>query len=78
MGCGFIITKLKLKGNSLPSAEIQLESGVNIITGPTNTGKSYIFECINYMLGSSKKARDIKEARLYSNILNYIKKKLII
>lgn len=73
MGCGFIITKLKLKGNSLPSAEIQLESGVNIITGPTNTGKSYIFECINYMLGSSKKARDIKEARLYSNIFLEIK-----
>lgn len=73
MGCGFIITKLKLKGHSLPSAEIQLESGVNIITGPTNTGKSYIFECINYMLGSSKKARDIKEARLYSNIFLEIK-----
>lgn len=73
MGCGFIITRLILKGESLQPAEIQLEPGVNIITGPTNTGKSYIFECINYMLGSSQKARDIKEARSYTNIFLELK-----
>ena len=73
MGCGFIIKRLILKGESLQPAEIQLEPGVNIITGPTNTGKSYIFECINYMLGSSQKARDIKEARSYTNIFLELK-----
>lgn len=73
----FIITKLRLEGNSLAPAEIELRAGLNVITGPTNTGKSYIFECINYMLGSSKKLRNIVEARQYQRIFLEIKNQAV-
>ncbi|MDP4208269.1 MAG: hypothetical protein Q8928_05590 [Bacteroidota bacterium] len=65
---GFIITELRLTANNLPPAKVSFQKGLNVITGPTNTGKSYIFQCINYMLGSSSNPKDIKEARSYSNI----------
>jgi hypothetical protein len=68
MDCGFIITELRLTAKNLLPAKISFKHGLNVITGPTNTGKSYIFQCINYMLGSSTPPKDIKEARGYEHI----------
>lgn len=65
---GFIITELRLEGNSKTPAQVSFREGLNVITGPSNTGKSYIFECINYMLGSSKTPKKIDEAKSYSSI----------
>ena len=63
METGFIIKELRLIGESVEKASIVFEKGVNIITGPSNVGKSYIFQCFNYMFGSSKPPKSIKEAR---------------
>lgn len=68
MDSGFIINKLRLTGASVESAEINLKPGTNIITGPSNTGKTFIFQCINYMLGGSKLPKPIKHAKSYSSI----------
>lgn len=57
-----------VKGSNVPPAEVLFNRGLNIITGPSNTGKSYIFQCIYYMLGASKPPKDIPIARPYSNI----------
>lgn len=65
---GFFITELRLTANNLEPAKVSFQKGLNVISGPTNTGKSYIFQCINYMLGSSSKPKNIKEARAYTNI----------
>ncbi|AUC81207.1 AAA family ATPase [Lacinutrix sp. Bg11-31] len=68
MKAGFILKELRLVGESLNKASIVFEKGVNVITGPSNVGKSYIFQCLNYMFGASKPPKDIKEARAYESI----------
>lgn len=65
---GFYLTELRLSGNNLENASIQFEKGLNVITGPTNTGKSFIYQCINYMLGGSTPPKNIQEARSYKEI----------
>jgi hypothetical protein len=68
MKAGFILKELRLVGESLNKASIVFEKGVNVITGPSNVGKSYIFQCLNYMFGASKPPKAIKEARAYEFI----------
>lgn len=65
---GFIISKIVLTGNDLESAIIDLKKGLNVITGPTGTGKSFIFDCINYMLGGKSLDRVPPEATKYDKI----------
>jgi len=65
---GFIITKLILTGKGLEAAIIDFKKGLNVITGPTGTGKSFIFDCINYMLGGKSLDRVPPEATNYDKI----------
>jgi len=46
------IKKLKITGTSKKVAEIQFAKGLNIIYGPSNTGKTYIIKCIDYLFGA--------------------------
>ena len=70
---GFILKELRIVGDSLNNASVIFEKGVNVITGPSNVGKSYIFQCINYMFGASKPPKPIKQARAYEFIYLEIK-----
>lgn len=65
---GFILTKLVLTGKGLESAIINFKKGLNVITGPTGTGKSFIFDCINYMLGGKSLDRIPPEATNYDKM----------
>lgn len=53
----FWIEKLTVSGKSEPSS-ITFTNGLNIIQGPSNTGKTYIFNAIEYCLGKSKEPFD--------------------
>ncbi|PGR79738.1 AAA family ATPase [Priestia megaterium] len=66
---GFYIQKLMLTGANVEDTYIKFSKGLNIISGPSDTGKSYIFESINYILGSSTKPKTIDESKGYSSIL---------
>lgn len=52
----FYIKQIILSGRHAQEAIIELDKGLNIVYGPSNTGKSYIAECINFMFGSSAKS----------------------
>jgi DNA repair exonuclease SbcCD ATPase subunit len=71
---GFQLVELKLSGTVLPDAVINFTSGLNVITGPSDTGKSFILECIDYVLGRQKCPKPIKEAAGYSTASLKIKK----
>ncbi len=75
MESGFIIKELRLIGKSVEKANIVFKKGVNIITGPSNVGKTYIFQCINYMFGSSKPPKPISQSKpydfIYLEIIDY-------
>jgi len=67
MKFGFIIKELRLTSPTHRAASMVFKLGLNIISGPSNTGKTYIFQCLNYMLGGSKSPKKIKQAQQYSH-----------
>ncbi|MEP7165205.1 MAG: hypothetical protein ABI741_10950 [Ferruginibacter sp.] len=62
------LDKLIFTGTSKQPAVLQFTAGLNVITGPSDTGKSLIFECISYVLGSSAKPKTPNETRGYTTL----------
>ena len=50
----YYISKVSATGEDRDTSTVDLNPGLNIVYGPSNTGKSYIFSCIKYVLGGSK------------------------
>ncbi|MGE7717515.1 hypothetical protein [Priestia megaterium] len=65
---GFLIKKLRLLGEDNLKSEINFDKGLNVVYGPTNTGKSFLFECINYMLGGKDSPEQIEQISGYETI----------
>lgn len=65
---GYIFKELRLTGQNKKDAVITFKPGLNVISGPSDTGKTFIFDCIDYMLGSSKELRNIPKLKGYTNI----------
>ncbi|MGD1815531.1 MAG: hypothetical protein ACPKNR_00730 [Pleomorphochaeta sp.] len=65
---GFYIKELMLIGEGKKDVSIILEKGLNVISGPSNTGKTFIFECIDYIFGK-KSIKTIPEIKGYEYIL---------
>lgn len=65
---GFHLETLQIEGEGKPDATLTLKSGLNVVSGPSNTGKSYILQCIDFMLGAKTRPKtdDIKEGKGYS------------
>jgi len=64
---GFYIKSLKMVGTGKEDAEITFQKGLNVIHGPSNTGKSYIFQCVDYAFGATK-IKNIPESKGYSKL----------
>lgn len=47
----YFIKQLILKGENKPTSTIEFSDKLTIITGPSNTGKSYILKIIDFVLG---------------------------
>lgn len=45
----FIIKRIIVTGDGVGDSVLELKDGVNIAFGPSNTGKSYILSCINFI-----------------------------
>lgn len=54
----YYIKKITMTGPGVESSSVELEKGINILWGASNTGKSYIAECIDYMMGSTESRLD--------------------
>ena len=50
----FYIEKIIVTGLGKHDSIIELQKGTNIIYGPSNTGKSCIIKCIDYIFGSDR------------------------
>lgn len=48
---GIILTSLSVHGPDLETAEVSFHAKRRLIRGPSETGKSYIYDCLWYMLG---------------------------
>lgn len=65
----FYIEKIIITGSRKTDSIIELSNGVNIIYGPSNTGKTYIVKCIDYMFGSEREPIDISSGYQYIKIV---------
>jgi len=63
---GFFIKKLILVGDDVEPAHVTFGKGLNVIFGPSDTGKTFIFQCIQFLLGKSDIPKRIPESKKYS------------
>lgn len=56
----FFIKELRVTGRKVKQSVVDFKPGLNIVYGPSNTGKSYIAECINFLCGGEAKKFDLK------------------
>ena len=70
---GFYISKLQVTGPNVKPAKLNFTKGFNVVSGLSETGKSYIFACLNFMLGGGDSPKDIPESVGYTDIWIEIK-----
>lgn len=70
---GFYISKLHVTGLNSKTAKLEFSKGFNLVSGLSDTGKSYIFACINFMLGGGDIPKDIPESIGYTDVFLEIK-----
>ena len=62
------LNSLLLIGKDKKVARIDFSMGLNVISGPSDTGKTYIFQCLEYCLGAGAVPKDIKEVEGYTKL----------
>lgn len=50
----FVVKKLTFSGSNVETSDIEFLNGLNIVYGPSNTGKTYIIDSIDYMFGGEE------------------------
>lgn len=65
---GFMISRLRITGPDAKPAELSFAPGLNVVSGASNTGKSYIVQCLNYMMGAQRPPKVVPEAAGYTQM----------
>jgi hypothetical protein len=63
-----VINRLTYLGPNKPAVHVDLMSGLNIICGSSETGKSFIVETIDFMLGGGSELRQLPERAGYDRV----------
>ncbi|MBU2360488.1 MAG: AAA family ATPase, partial [Alphaproteobacteria bacterium] len=66
-------THLVFRGPNKAPAEIEFGLGLNLIYGPSNTGKSSILDAIDFMFGRASALKELPEHDGYEEILLGVK-----
>lgn len=66
---GFAFRRLALTGPDKPPAEVVFVRGLNVIAGPSDTGKSFIVQCLDYALGSGTVPKPFPESEGYTTVV---------
>lgn len=59
------ISEIRLTGTGKADASIKFEPGANVVYGDSDTGKSYLLRCIDFVLGAQEMTKVIEEAAGY-------------
>lgn len=63
------IRHLAFTGPKKQDASVRFRRGLNVLYGASETGKSFVFEAVDFMLGGSGPLRDIRQRAGYDRIL---------
>jgi hypothetical protein len=64
-----MLTELTVTDGNLPPATVKFSPGLNLIIGASDTGKTFVFEAIDFMLGAKEGLRRIPESTGYTRVL---------
>lgn len=64
-----IIKKLEVKGTDKQTALVDFEIGLNVIAGASDTGKSYITKCFQFIFGTETPPKPIDQAKGYTHLV---------
>lgn len=64
-----IIKKIAVKGENKKDAILTFSKGLNSIIGASDTGKSYVIQCIKFILGATIVPKGIDESKGYSELI---------
>jgi hypothetical protein len=65
---GMVLRHLTFLGPERSAASISFDSGLNVVCGASETGKSFLAESIDFMLGQEDPVRDIPERAGYDRV----------
>lgn len=63
-----IIKKVEVKGAGKKSAIIEFEASLNVVAGASDTGKSYIIKCFQFIFGADAPPKPIEQANGYTHL----------
>lgn len=62
------LRSLSVTNGSLPPAELAFQPGLNLVVGASDTGKTFVFETIDFMMGAKDGLRPIPESAGYERV----------
>lgn len=62
------LIELEIAGDAVPAATMRFTPGLNLIVGASDTGKTFIFETLDFMLGAQGGLRRIPESKGYDRV----------
>ncbi len=62
---GFYIRELSVQGERAETASVNFDPEFSLVVGASDTGKSYILQCIDFLLGAGKPPKVIPESSGY-------------
>ena len=65
---GFELRELRFAGTNGLVSRVSFSAGLNVITGASDTGKSFILDCLTYTFGGAGIPRSIPEAKRYQRV----------
>ncbi|CAN5365965.1 ATP-binding protein [soil metagenome] len=64
----FQLRRVVVRGPGQPDAGLSFHSGANILAGLSDTGKSYLVHCLDYIFGAKKMTKQFPEAQAYTQL----------
>ena len=65
---GFFLERIAVSGPGVVTAEVSFADGLNVVSGASDTGKSYICGLIDFAFGATKPPRIITQAARYARV----------
>ena len=70
MKTSFTITSITVAGHpDRPDSTVTFKRGLNVICGPSNTGKSWVLHCIDYMFGAKAERFSLHDYDGYTHVI---------
>jgi hypothetical protein len=65
---GIYLKQLHVLGPNKKPAILNMSKGLNVLSGASDTGKSYVFQCIDFILGAGNSPKEVEEAEGYKEV----------